>query len=192
MFNVVHNRYPMTEEELLELAGIQAVYNLQGKNPGEFHGQYFRSVSCQCRERESSHPSLIPHFLLFILTPPPHTSPIHPHTLPSHISLPLTDLPSHPHHHSPLGTKWASISQSTSCLSRSPHCPRSSQRPRQLQHWRTSWPASTRRCTSGCLHPTVTRPRPLLLWTSCTTTSSAAAPNRTTGRCSFPGRWPSV
>lgn len=45
VFNVVHNRYPMADDELLELAGIQAVVNLREKDPGEFHGQYFRLVS---------------------------------------------------------------------------------------------------------------------------------------------------
>lgn len=42
VFNVVNNRYPMADDELLELAGIQAVFNLQGKDPEDFHGQYFR------------------------------------------------------------------------------------------------------------------------------------------------------
>lgn len=42
MFNVVHNRYPMADAELLELAGIQAVFNLRERDPDEFHGQYFR------------------------------------------------------------------------------------------------------------------------------------------------------
>lgn len=86
VFNVVHNRYPMTDDELLELAGIQAVFNLQGKDPGDFHGQYFRLDSWAVQK-------------LAWATPLPSPASLHSPPLPS-----------------PLGIRWVSTSLSTGYL----------------------------------------------------------------------------
>jgi len=70
VFNVVHNRYPMADDELLELAGIQAVVNLRERDPGEFHGQYFRLASQQWEGSSHLHT--------------PHIPPSPSHALPTH------------------------------------------------------------------------------------------------------------
>lgn len=74
VFNVVHNRYPMADDELLELAGIQAVVNLREKDPGEFHGQYFRLVSQQWgREGHALHTCVLLISLPLPPMPRPHS-----------------------------------------------------------------------------------------------------------------------
>jgi hypothetical protein len=61
---VVNERYPMSDDEYLELAGIQAAVSLYGKGgPQNFQGQFFRSVFLDilcvpstvlvCEERDS-------------------------------------------------------------------------------------------------------------------------------------------
>ena len=43
VFNVINERYPMSDEELMELAGIQAAVNLYGKGvPEDYNGGFFR------------------------------------------------------------------------------------------------------------------------------------------------------
>ena len=43
VFNVINERYPMSDEELMELAGIQAAVNLYGMgDPKDYNGGFFR------------------------------------------------------------------------------------------------------------------------------------------------------